>query len=190
MHLHGNEAENGAGVCLVNSSTRAVFIDCTFSYNTATKRGGGMHLERAIPSSITSCTLAENAAPVSGGMYLFWESHLTVQKPSSAPAFGGAARYADPDFTLDIGCCDIYGNAGGDTIPTGAIDGGYNIFLDPQFCGVKGSANYTLQNDSPCIPINHPGGLHCGLIGAHPVACGGVSAENKSWSTIKGIFVE
>jgi hypothetical protein len=212
----GNEAESGAGVCLVNSSTRAVFIDCTISYNTATNRGGGIlvynhgiemvrctthhntaaekgggvHLERAIPSDITSCTLAENAAPAGSGMYLFWESDLTIRKTIIGFGTDGAALYMDPDCTLDVGCCDIFGNSGGDTIPTGAIDGGHNIFLDPQFCGVKNSANYTLQNDSPCIPINNPGGLYCGLIGAHPVACGGVAAEKRSWSTIKGKLAE
>jgi hypothetical protein len=212
----GNEAESGGGVCFVNSSTRAVLIDCVISYNTASRRGGGMlvynygiamerctihhntaverggglHLERAIPSELTSCTVAENAAPEGGGIRLFWDSHLTVRKSIVAFSTEGAALYINPDCVLDIGCSDVYGNAGGDTIPSDAIDSGHNISLDPQFCGVKGSANYALQNDSPCTPIHNPGGLFCGLIGAHPISCGGVPADEKSWSAIKGKLSE
>lgn len=206
-----NEAELGAGVCLVNSSTKATFIDCIISYNTASNRGGGvlvynhgidmerctihnntaairgggLHFERAIPSSIANCTISENAGPEGGGINLFWESDLTVRKSIITFCSEGAALGMDPDCVLDIGCCAIFGNAGGDTIPTDAIDAGHNIFLDPQFCGVKGSVNYTLQIDSPCLPLNNPTGLYCGLIGAHPAACGSVAAEKKSWSTLK-----
>ncbi len=206
-----NEAELGAGVCLVNSSTNAAFVDCIINFNTASNRGGGvlvyhygvdmerctiykntaairgggLHFERAEPSSIANCTVSENAAPEGGGINLFWESDLTVRKSVIAFCSDGAALNMNPDCMLDIGCCVIFGNADGDTIPRDAIDAGYNIFIDPQFCGVKGSANYTLQIDSPCLPFNNPTGLYCGLIGAHPAACGDVAAEKKSWSIIK-----
>jgi parallel beta-helix repeat protein len=207
-----NEAELGGGVCLVNSSTYAVFTDCIISHNrashrgggmvvynygfemerctihnnTATVRGGGIHLERTNPSTITNCTIAENGAPEGGGMRLFWEADLTVEKTIICKSSDGAALTMDSDCMLTVECCDIFGNADGDTIPADAIDAGYNIFLDPQFCGVGGTGNYTLQNDSPCLPFNNPGGLFCGLIGAHDVACGGIAVEEKSWSTIKG----
>jgi hypothetical protein len=211
-----NEAELGAGVCLVNSSTKATFVDCIINYNTASNRGGGMlvyhygvdlerctiynntaaerggglHFERAIPSSIANCTISENAAPEAGGIRLFWESDLTVRKSIITFSFEGAALMMNPDCILDIGCCVVFGNAGGDTIPTGAIDAGHNIFIDPQFCGVKGSANYTLQIDSPCLPFNNPTGLYCGLIGAHPAACGDVPTGKESWSIIKKKLAE
>jgi hypothetical protein len=63
-----------------------------------------------------------------------------------------------------------------------------NIAVDPQFCGVAGSHNYTLQGDSPCAPGNHPNGDDCGQIGAMGVACGTVPAKSVTWGQIKALY--
>ena len=66
-----------------------------------------------------------------------------------------------------------------------------NFSLDPQFCGVPGSNNYYLQEDSPCAPGNHPNGENwCGLIGPLPVGCGTVPVEKMTWGAIKSIYSE
>lgn len=208
-----NSASYGGGVCLVNSSTSAHIDNCTIRDNTASLKGGGvlaynyafdlencsiyrnsavnegggLHCQKIYPSTVGNCTFSENSAADGGGIYLFWESDLVVRNCIIANSTEGGALTIDLDSSLDIGCCDIFGNLGGDSLPSGAIDSGWNIFLDPQFCGMKGSGNYFLQSDSPCHPINHPDGLFCGLIGAHPVMCGTIQAGDNTWGKIKNL---
>ncbi|MCK4235902.1 MAG: hypothetical protein KAX38_02205, partial [Candidatus Krumholzibacteria bacterium] len=120
-----------------------------------------------------------------GGICGHLSSPVAVRSSIIASNSGGGAFSAELESALDLGCSDIYGNVGGDSLPPGTIDSGCNIFLDPQFCGVLGSQNYYLQSDSPCLTINHPGGLFCGLIGAYPARCGTVPVRNGSWGSIK-----
>ncbi|UCF05017.1 MAG: right-handed parallel beta-helix repeat-containing protein [bacterium] len=209
-----NEATHGGGVFLINSSTQPVFVDCIFDdnraerygggllaytitfelegcaiyRNSAGERGGGFYGENIYESTITRCTISENAAPAGGGIHIFRNSALTVRSSIICYSRNGGALAVEVSSLLDIGCCDIYGNSGGDSFPPGTVDAGFNIFLEPQFCGSVGSANYYLQSDSPCHPINHPGGLFCGLIGAYPVMCGSVPVGEDSWSGIKRSF--
>lgn len=63
-----------------------------------------------------------------------------------------------------------------------------NISLDPEFCGAA-AANLFLQSDSPCAPGNSPW-PSVGLIGALPVGCDKVNAENRTWGSIKRIYLE
>jgi hypothetical protein len=63
-----------------------------------------------------------------------------------------------------------------------------NISVEPQFCGIEGSGNYYLQQDSPCAPGNHPHGMDCGVIGAFGVACGPVKAQSASLGGIKALY--
>jgi len=71
------------------------------------------------------------------------------------------------------------------------ILGSMNFNLNPQFCGVAGSGNYYLQEDSPCALGNHPNGENwCGLIGPLPVGCGTVPNKQITWGAIKSIYNE
>lgn len=63
-----------------------------------------------------------------------------------------------------------------------------NISVDPQFCGLPATGNYSLQADSPCAPGNHPDGYDCGLIGAVGVNCGPVAAKLMTWGAIKAMY--
>ncbi len=82
-----------------------------------------------------------------------------------------------------VSCNNIFGNAGGDSVC--GTDVGGNFSLDPQFCGIPGSANFYLQGDSPCAPSNNA----CGqLIGALPVLCATTPIENRSWGSIKELY--
>ncbi len=88
-----------------------------------------------------------------------------------------------------IECNDIVTSgpryAGGCTDQTG-VNG--NISVDPLFCGVPGSGNYFLRQDSPCAPDNHPNGDNCGVIGALPVGCGIVSTKSVTWGAVKAMY--
>jgi hypothetical protein len=76
-------------------------------------------------------------------------------------------------------------------IPPFIAENPSNFSLDPQFCGIQGTRNYFLQEDSPCAPGNHPNPfLGCGLLGPFPVGCGTVKAESKTWGAIKGLYRE
>lgn len=212
--FYGNTAELGGGIFLINSSDHTVFRNCSvyhniadrngggvFVYryrvaleecviynNTAGEKGGGLHCERFEPSWVTNCTIVKNNAGEGGGIGLLLNSVLTVNNSIIAYNRGGGALYLGIDCTLEIGCSDIFDNIGGDDLPPGTIDTGGNFSLDPQFCGIQGSGNFYLQNDSPCMPFNNPDGVLCALIGAYGSGCGSVSVEEKSWGSIKKIY--
>ena len=63
---------------------------------------------------------------------------------------------ASPNFT---NCC-VFGNAGGDSLCGSYHD---NLFVNPLFCDAE-LGDFTLRDDSPCIPQNNPWGE---LIGAY-----------------------
>jgi predicted outer membrane repeat protein len=211
--IFANTATYGAGILLVNSNETLTFVDCIFERNAATLKGGGVfayntynsfencvffkntavneggafHCEQSHPSTMTNCTLSENSAPLGGGVRVFNSSILGIQNCIIAYSTNGAGISMAASSTLDIGCTNLYGNAGGDAVPPGSDLGG-NFSLDPQFCGVLGSHYYYLQSDSPCAIGNPPYGLVCGNIGAFPVNCGSVSTENETWGWIKTIY--
>jgi len=87
-----------------------------------------------------------------------------------------------------VECSDIYGN-GGDYVSCIAglngIDG--NFSGDPKFCNLAGK-DFGLQEDSPCLPGNHPDGFDCGLIGALPQGCDDPATEPLTWGAIKALY--
>lgn len=79
-----NAGKHGAGAYLLESS--ATVDSCTFTFNTATHSGGGLHAEEVDPLTVTECTFQSNAALdvlfqfPSGGGGLYLESH-SVSNP-------------------------------------------------------------------------------------------------------------
>ncbi|MHC4363513.1 MAG: right-handed parallel beta-helix repeat-containing protein, partial [Planctomycetota bacterium] len=150
----GNGAVFGGGGTLENciisdNFTRAIhsplgggttFLRCTIVGNS----GDGIYLEMMSTPELENCILAFN----------------TGQAVNVRPG-----DPADPILT----CCDLFGNAGGDTLR--GIDGGGNFSADPLFCDPTND-DFTLNNTSPCLPGNHPDGEDCGLIGARGQGCG------------------
>lgn len=214
--FYDNDGHFGGAVCLVNSSTAAtlrncvitgndassrgggVFVYhymvdmeyCTITGNSAEEMGGGVYCQDIYPSSITNCTISHNSAPDGGGINLFHNCTLTVERSIISFSSQGAAFSLCSGCVLNVGCCDIFSNAGGDVLPPGTVDMGNNISLDPQFCGIGVSGNYYLQSDSPCLPWNNPAGLWCMFVGAYGEGCGEVSASQSSWGRIKRMHAE
>jgi len=206
-----NHADNGGGICLVNSSNSARLVGCVVEENTAVNRGGGVFVyhyaveledctlahneaggpggglctELAYPSSIERCTIAENAASAGGGIFCKFGSDLSITRCVITWTHRGGALGMDEECLLEVGCCLLYENSGGDSLPAGAGNAGNNLVADPQFCGVKGSRNWMVQSDSPCLPFNHPEGLFCQRIGAWPAGCGTVGVKPTSWGSIR-----
>jgi predicted outer membrane repeat protein len=182
----GNSASLGGGMHC--SSSYPTITSCIFYSNSATYYGGGIRCTTSSPL-ITSCSFFGNSAQNGGAMHLYWSSNPTITGCIVAFNLIGSAIDCH-DSSPVLTCCDIYGNEGGDWIgyivDQLGVDG--NFTADPQFCGVEGSGNYYLQNDSPCAPGNHPDGWDCGLIGAFDVACGPVAIEESSWSQVKSLY--
>lgn len=149
---------------------------CTFAGNRATlgsAYGGGLSCQASSPI-LTSCTFAGNLAAVEGGGLHLYQSSPTLDRTIVAFSAGGAALYCyDSGSAPTLGCCDLYGNAGGDWVGCIAGQAGTNgnISLDPLFCDA-GSGDYRIESNSPCAPFSPPN-PQCDLIGAWPVGCGG-----------------
>jgi hypothetical protein len=100
---------------------------------------------------------------------------------------GEAIRCAAATLT----CCDVYGNAGGDYVGCIADQLGINgnFSACPSFCDA-GGGDFTLCDESPCLPGNHPDGSDCGLIGAwgEGCVCGPSATESATWGSIKARY--
>lgn len=210
-----NRAMYGGAVTVVNSTGNSVFRRCTFDDNDATERGGAFRavnfrftLEECLllnnasvnwggavylvevdqtthPSRVHRCTLVGNGGSTGGGIQLY-ASDLTVTNTIIANSTRGGAVRIEQGGILTIGCCDLFGNAGGDAIPLGSSDQGGNFTADPRFCQSLGLRPHGLRPDSPCAPGNHPGGSACEQIGAFPPSC--AIQEQRSWGFAKDLY--
>jgi hypothetical protein len=159
----------GGGIAVEHSS------DCTIDSNvlvgnSSGNQAGGIDVYLALPV-ITNNTFVGNSAASgqAGGINCRNSADAEISNNiiSLSPTGKGVeCEGASPTFA----CNDIWGNAEGDGIC--GIDGGGNFSEDPLFCMDENPIDpYTLWNDSPCVPGNHPDGYDCGLIGALGVGC-------------------
>ncbi len=210
-----NIADNGGGICLAASLDLMTFIRCVIKYNSVTGKGGGVYVDRVPfwfvdcsisanyagaeggalygreirPSVILGNTMSENISPVGGGIRLVTSSSCVIKNTIIAYNGTGGGVSLGSGSTISVEACDLFGNTGGDSWPSGTTDLGGNFSLNPEFCGTLGSYYYRLQASSPCAPGNHPSGLVYGLIGAFPVSCD-VPAKQTTWGGIKALYKE
>ncbi len=159
---------------------------CIFKGNTAVERGGAVLALNEGHAIIKNCTFSNNEAPFGAAISVIGISSLDLNRTIIYNSWGSWLELEE-GLTAVAGCNDIFGNSGGDFLPGGVNDTGGNIFLDPLFCGPSGPDEYHLHAESPCLPVNHPGGLFCQQIGARPKGCDEVSTEKTSWGGIKKI---
>ncbi len=170
--------------------------DCVFEGNTAAEHGGGMMIyifplrdeepQSRVPSG---CTFVGNSAGLSGGAVYVASTSYGTALDNTIMAFntGGGAADCFATSSIDLDCCDVYGNVGGDYVGgiagQNGVDG--NFSEDPRFCE-EGSPNdpYSLQADSPCAAENNPG---CGRIGARDVGCLSRHTWHVDWQNVSGI---
>ncbi len=185
-----NNAFQGGGMYCYSSSSPTV-TDCTFSGNLSA-RGSGMYCHRSSPT-LTGCTFSDNVGSTySGGISCYYSSPILENctffgNAASSSSYGGGMDCFSSSPTLEnciiafspsgmavscysgsepvLVCCDIYGNAGGDWV--GCIAALYgvngNFSMDPLFCDPE-TGDFTLRDDSPCLPENNS---CCELIGAY-----------------------
>jgi len=177
--IRDNLATDGAGVYCgyCNGFGDVDFTGCVFSGNDYPEAsvggyGSGVYYSHA-GGTVASCTLAGNSAWFGGGILVSTEAEVAVHRTIIAfgPEGQGLAVF---NGSVQVTYSDIFGNAGGDWV--GAIAGlpgiDCNLEADPLFCAA-GDGDFTLRDDSPCLPGNSAG---CGLIGARPAGCPATSA--------------
>jgi predicted outer membrane repeat protein len=174
------------GVCGVATEEYpgARIMGCTFVRNAA-HRGAAVVADQS-PSVVESCTFYGNMAD-DAVIASLRSSEVFVSK--CAIAFSGRGAPLTCQFGyLEAHECVIYGNASGDSLSCYlcACHAHDNLFTDPLFCDVVGG-DFTLCENSPCLPGNNSWGL---LVGAWDAGCGDCDSAvtPASWGRIKALY--
>lgn len=210
-HFDGNVASQSGGGIAVTGVASPTINACTFVGNSAFA-GGAMAILNGATPSISTCAMDANQAEQ--GSAAWWDflaagslSGCTMVGSTTSAAGSGAlhfSTFSSPAITACIvafspsgagvsvgagaaptfGCCDVFGNAGGDAIVIGDL--GTNLFVDPLFCD-SSAHDWTLFGTSPCLPDGS-----CPQRGAFGVGCTDVSAGEDvptlSWGRMKSLW--
>lgn len=181
--ISGNRAGYyGGGMRSANSSPE--FAECTFNANMAVYGGAGLAFSGDTGSSIYRCTIAENLTDGDGGgIYCYHSSPQLEFTLIAENQSQGIFIYGSALPSLEA--CDIHGNEHGDWdgILADQLGSQGNICADPQFCLDQDEDCYFIQSDSPCANGPAPGEG----IGAWAVGCQDFTAEEITWSELKGL---
>jgi hypothetical protein len=188
----GGLANFGAG--LISTAEGLSIANCLFVDNEALHQAGGLQFEDCT-ATVTGCTVTGNSGPDAGGVALA-RATVTISRTIIALNLGRSFRCLTIDDVPILSCCDIYGNSEGDWVGCIADQAGQsgNFRADPGFCD-EGAGDYTLCDDSWCLPPNLPAAVaaHCpgALIGALGAGCGPcdpIPAETATWGAVKAMF--
>lgn len=164
----GNVADRGGAVDCGHGLL--AMESCTFAGNSSTD-GGALFLSNVGELELLHCTFYGNAAARGGAISMVGTGSGVRSIATSILAFGpeGEGFYWDGTGPLDVNHLDIYGNVGGDWVGSLAdqLGVGGNVSLDPLFCDAE-AGEFTLREDSPCLPAGNPDGVQ---IGAHGQGC-------------------
>lgn len=162
----GNSAPRGGAIACAQSAAPTV-SGCTFTGNQGSYTGGAFYCEQSA-LRIEQCTLVGNASGRGAGLHCQVNSDIVLRRTILAfsPA-GEAVTCLDWSCLLDVQCCDVYGNAGGDwtTCLEGALATAGNIARDPLFVD-RENGDFHLAAGSPCGPDS----AACGTMGAWEAA--------------------
>jgi hypothetical protein len=153
------------------------------AFNFAGDLGGGSWLNEGT-SLIENNTFHGNAAPNGGGMATGGLGNKIITNNIFSGSTLGSGLHVTASGPTQVGCNDLWGNAGGDNIPEDVIDLGNNFQADPLYCDVDLEL-FDLNANSPCLDGNQGA---CGLVGAYGQGCGPSSVEAASWGRIKSSY--
>ncbi|MCK4305975.1 MAG: T9SS type A sorting domain-containing protein [Candidatus Eisenbacteria sp.] len=163
-----NTSGSSAGALTLGASTGAV-DHCVFARNTAPVAASLIAVGSTV--TVSHCTFVCNESQFGNSIISGQSSHTVVLNCISAFGGLGSAIDCSMDGTIELSCCDIYGNAGGNWV--GCIAGQYgingNISEDPLFCDLP-NGDFSLAADSPCAPFSPPN-PECDLIGFAGIGC-------------------
>jgi hypothetical protein len=163
--FHNNSADFGGGMCLARSSP--VVMRNHFQYNSA-GMGSALFLQYESVADISRSNFVKNTSDPGKGAVHFMDSPSTLHNSIVAFNYGGKGVGGGvlPEFYHNVS----YGNAEGDSLP------GYhheNLFRDPYFCDLEYD-DFTLADDSCCLPAFNPWGVSIGVYGAGDCGMSGV----------------
>ena len=186
--FEANVADQGGAIYLFRTSS-ASFDGALFAADTASG-GGGALMAIDVPVTITHSVFRDNvAAKTSGGAILFGKATLGLDHctfHANVAAQDGSAIYVSTPIdvklercivsagrgasaldgldgrTMELSCCNVFGNEGGDWVRDLADQAGRagNVSADPRYRNAK-EGDLTLADDSPCRNAKD-----CGPIGA------------------------
>ena len=167
VSVHWNDAAEGGG-CYSTSNSDPVFRRCSFYENTAEEKGGAVYSNLGQMTLETVTIAGNHAAGHGAGVYL---RYCPADLLGVIIAFNGQTEgiFSEGPYPPEFRLCDIYGNAGGDSLC--GIVGYGNESVDPLFCDFF-AGDLTLCENSPCIRTGPPEGH----VGRHGVGCAACSA--------------
>jgi len=151
----------GGGIYIYNSD--AILTNCTFADNGAYAEGEDGH---GYGGAVAISNLMEFMSSMNNCLIAFNEGDDAV------------SCLGNPPYIVDLACCDIFGNPGGDWIGCIADVAGQNgnISADPLFCNPEGG-DFHIDAASPAAASHN----ECGIrIGALDLGCGYVCADADS----------
>jgi hypothetical protein len=158
---------NGGGI-FCGSGARPSIENVAIVGCSATASGGGISLVAAASLAnvtVFGCSSGSGAGGIAcSGSNCTPTIQNTIVAGSSSGAGLSCASGAGPTTTHSC----VYGNAGGD-----ALCGAYseNLSKDPLFCDQDGG-DFTLRDDSPCLPAGNPWGVTIGAYAEGTCATG------------------
>ena len=203
-----NHADNGGGICCEFDANPTI-TNSIFVCNVGRHHGGAITCNEASPI-VVYCLFDGNWGNVGGTVYGDFSSNITLTNNtivnSGSPdegasvelrhlshgtientiiAFGhqGSIKH-NPQCSVDLTCCDLYGNVAYDWAPPFDNQFGINgnISEDPIFCNLI-THDFNIRSDSPCAPNHNP---ECGLIGALPIGCAGPPFSDVAGASLHG----
>jgi predicted outer membrane repeat protein len=171
--ITGGLDDYGGGI-KCSGATAMLLKNCVFHNNSA-GQGGAIYGAYEAAIEIDSCTIAYNWCTNNGAGVYFSGSFTAA---NTIFAFNSGADVIECGFSeqVQVTCCDLYGNPGGQwTGPVAGLEGiDGNFTADPVFCnGIE--ADLSLAAISPCLEV-----AGCGRIGALGEGCAG-PADHQTW---------
>jgi hypothetical protein len=186
---NGNQNIQGGAINWTGGPGRLEITGSVFDGNTA-QWGGAVSctgvLEEACEIAVESSTFHGNSADAGSSFYLLLDFDVSLRNTIICAGTSGAAMFELGAFTvtMDVQCCDVHGNAGGDWVgPLEGFDGSNgNFSADPMFEDPD-QGDFCLQLGSPCNALNSPG--DCGLIGAEDLDVTGIPDVPAADATVQ-----
>ena len=156
----------GGGVYCCNGSC-PVFSEAVFVGNSA-NRGGAIECYNASPEFTRTTLWMNSCDPSSGVIGCFAGSSPVLTNTIVSSSTGGFAIVCSDSAEPSLTRCCVYDNACGDSLCGDYHD---NLFVNPLFCDAE-SGDFTLRDDSQCLPENNPWGELIGTYGPGDCATG------------------
>ena len=155
---------NGGGLAVFGGSP--TFTGLLVHHNVATEAGGGVYLSGGT-ASLVEATVGDNQAQRGGGLGLAYAATPSLERllvTGNSAGSGAALHAADSPSAPVWACSDIFDNGPSPFGGFASAPSGDNFSLDPLYCTL-GNENYSLSEQSPCMPDNNDCGLQVGAVG-------------------------